>query len=83
LPQVRIMMKARRSVVATPGAGQQFTPGELAGCFKDYLERGPMFVRGDGTGVAIYELGEGAVLVVAEDAEGGLTLSMPQELEWN
>jgi hypothetical protein len=59
-------------VVATPGARETFTPGELAEAYKAFVGRGPQYLDAEiGITASVYRFGE-RVLLLYEESEMGL-----------
>jgi len=69
-------------VVVTPSARETFTPRELAGAYKIFIERGPQY-RDTETGIkaAAYRFGE-RVLLVYEESETDLVVLIHRSA-WN
>src|SRR5215217_6519634 len=65
-------------VVVTPSARETFTPRELAGAYKIFIERGPQY-RDAETGIkaAAYRFGERVLLVYKEPETSVVTLIHP------
>jgi hypothetical protein len=70
------------SVVVTPSARETFTPRELAGAYKIFIERGPQYLDTEtGIKAAAYWFDERVLLVYEESETGLMVLIHPSA--WN
>jgi hypothetical protein len=62
------------SVVVTPRAREMFTPRELTDAYKDFEKRGAQYLDAEtGIKATAFQFGE-RVLIVYEEAEGGVVI---------